>query len=126
MGIWINARLRNGNIVKVRQEIPFSSVFMDEDGKEYYVGDLSFSSPYPSDVPFGRISEVEKAKMDERDYWRKLRGDIALEIIRKRGGNDHYSQADNFGTIAEMTKRLFDLLFSQDVEFNEKISHDKE
>ena len=67
-----------------------------------------------------------KAKIDDRDYWRKLRGDIALEIIRKIGSSDHRYYKDNYGTIAGMTKQLFDLLFSQDVEFNEKISHDKE
>ena len=58
-----------------------------------------------------------KAKIDEREYWRKLRGDIALEIIRKRGDKDHYDTASHFETIAEMTRVLFNELYDQDKEF---------
>lgn len=58
-----------------------------------------------------------KAKIDEREYWRKLRGDIALEIIRKRGDKEHYSQSSGYETIAHMTKILFDELYDQDQEF---------
>ncbi len=58
-----------------------------------------------------------KAKIDEREYWRKLRGDIALEIIRKRGDNSYYSDASHYNIIAVMTKELFDNLYAQDQEF---------
>lgn len=58
-----------------------------------------------------------KAKIDEREYWRKLRGDIALEIIRKRGDKSHYDTASHFDIIADMTKVLFDELYQQDQEF---------
>lgn len=58
-----------------------------------------------------------KAKIDEREYWRKLRGDIALEIIRKRGDKEHYSSSSGYETIARMTKFLFDELYEQDNEF---------
>lgn len=58
-----------------------------------------------------------KAKIDEREYWRKLRGDIALEIIRKRGDKGHYDTASHFVTIAEMTGVLFNELYNQDQEF---------
>ena len=58
-----------------------------------------------------------KAKIDEREYWRKLRGDIALEIIRKRGDKGHYDTASHFVTIAEMTEVLFNELYNQDQEF---------
>lgn len=58
-----------------------------------------------------------KAKIDEREYWRKLRGDIALEIIRKRGDNSHYSDAKHYQTIARMTETLFNELYNQDQEF---------
>jgi hypothetical protein len=58
-----------------------------------------------------------KAKIDEREYWRKLRGDIALEIIRKRGEKEHYSMSSHFETIAEMTRVLFDNLYEQDQKF---------
>lgn len=58
-----------------------------------------------------------KAKIDEREYWRKLRGDIALEIIRKRGDKGHYDTASHFMTIADMTRVLFNELYDQDKEF---------
>ena len=58
-----------------------------------------------------------KAKIDEREYWRKLRGDIALEIIRKRGDKEHYNSSSGYETIAYMAKSLFDELYEQDQEF---------
>ena len=58
-----------------------------------------------------------KAKIDEREYWRKLRGDIALEIIRKRGDNSYYSEVAHYKTIACMTVELFSNLYAQDQEF---------
>ena len=58
-----------------------------------------------------------KAKIDEREYWRKLRGDIALEIIRKNGDNSYYYDAKHYKTIACMAKELFDELYAQDKEF---------
>lgn len=58
-----------------------------------------------------------KAKIDEREYWRKLRGDIALEIIRKRGDKEHYNTPSHFTTIADATRVLFNELYEQDKEF---------
>ena len=58
-----------------------------------------------------------KAKIDEREYWRKLRGDIALEIIRKRGDKGHYATACHYAAISEMTSVLFNELYKQDKEF---------
>lgn len=58
-----------------------------------------------------------KAKIDEREYWRKLRVDIALEIIRKRGDKDHYNTPSHFASVADMTRVLFNELYSQDQEF---------
>lgn len=58
-----------------------------------------------------------KAKIDEREYWRKLRGDIALEIIRKRGDKEYYSTPSHFETIADATRVLFNELYEQDKEF---------
>ena len=64
-----------------------------------------------------------KAKIDEREYWRKLRGDIALEITRKRGGRGCYDTASNFAIIAEMTRVLFNELYGQDQEFFKDIDN---
>lgn len=60
-----------------------------------------------------------KAKIDEREYWRKLRGDIALEIIRQRGDKEYYAATKSFGTIASMTAELFCKLYDQDKDFFE-------
>lgn len=57
------------------------------------------------------------AKIAEREYWRKLRGDIALEIIRKRGDKEHYNAPSHFVTIGDMTRVLFNELYDQDQEF---------
>lgn len=64
-----------------------------------------------------------KAKIDEREYWRKLRGDIALEIIRERGRNPYYFEVAHYKTIACMAKELFDNLYAQDQEFFKDNQH---
>lgn len=69
-----------------------------------------------SKMDANRIAD-HKAKIEEREYWRKLRGDIALEIIRKRGDKGHYYTASHFVTIADMTRVLFNELYDQDKEF---------
>lgn len=60
-----------------------------------------------------------KAELDEQEYWRKLRGDIALEIIRKRCDSSYYGQPAHYKLIAEMTETLFNELYEQDKKFNE-------
>ena len=60
-----------------------------------------------------------KAKIDEREYWRKLRGDIALEIIRKSGDKGYRDTASHFAIIADTTRALFNELYDQDNEFFE-------
>lgn len=107
---WIFAKKIDGEFVKVRQRKASSVEFVGVDGKIYTVYDLDFTQIHPLDAD-------HKAKIDEREYWRKLRGDIALEIIRKRGSLDHYSKSGNFFTIAEMTNVLFKELYAQDKDF---------
>lgn len=65
-----------------------------------------------------------KAQIDEREYWRKLRGDIALETIRKRGDKGHYDTSSHFVTIADMTRVLFNELYDQDQEFFKDVDND--
>lgn len=61
-----------------------------------------------------------QAEIDEREYWRKLRGDIALEIIRKRGDKDYYKTASHYEIISDMTRVLFNELYAQHQEFTNK------
>jgi len=83
--------------------------YMDDEGQAMYMEMLS-------KMDANSIAD-HKAKIEEREYWRKLRGDIALEIIRKRGDNGHYKTPCHYALIAEMTEVLFDKLYYQDQEF---------
>lgn len=132
--------------VEVRQLGACRDMFVDKDGNNYGIKDLDFTQAQElpdfmksfeeSNKRFAEqqvehqelinkmLSSMDantiadhKAAIDEREYWRKLRGEIALEIIRQRGNNDYYSRTESFGTIAAMTKELFNNLYNQDKEF---------
>lgn len=144
---WIKVRFYgNGEEISVRQSEADRSVFFDADGHSYNIDELDFTQ-IPEQPSFlaemnermrksdeehektqnqlremlsamdARAIADHQAVIDERKYWRKLRGDIALEIIRKRGDNSHYSTPPHFVTIADMTEVLFDELYKQDKEF---------
>lgn len=129
---WINAFYK-GNKILVRQKVEESAFFVDGDGEQYHISELDFTRNTfePQIVPVEKTDSLKwllesmdanaiadhKAKIDEREYWRKLRGDIALEIIRKRGDKGHYDTACHYAVIAEMTKVLFNELYKQDAEF---------
>lgn len=119
---WINAFYK-GNKILVRQEVEESACFVDGDGERYHIAELDLTHNtfepqlIPAESTDAHLILDHKAKIDEREYWRKLRGDIALEIIQKRGDAGHYSKPCHYTTIAEMTKVLFDKLYDQDKEF---------
>ena len=129
---WINV-LYKGNKILVRQKVKGSEFLVDRDGEQYHITELDLTRNMfePQIIPVDKSDELRwlldsmdshsnldhKAKIDEREYWRKLRGDIALEIIRKRGDNGHYSKSCHYTLIAEMTKVLFNELYDQDKEF---------
>ena len=109
--------------VFVRQMFGGSEYFIDHDGRKFHVSelDLTHDTFEPQIIPVEKTDAHlvldHKAKIAEREYWRKLRGDIALEIIRKRGDSGHYSKPCHYTLIAEMTEVLFDKLYDQDKEF---------
>lgn len=119
--------------VLVRQMFGGSEYFIDNDGRKFHVSELDFTRDTfePQIIPVEKTDGLKwllesmdanaiadhKAKIDEREYWRKLRGDIALEIIRKRGDNSYYSDTAHYKTIACMTEELFNNLYEQDQEF---------
>lgn len=144
---WIFAKKIDGEFVKVRQSKAGSGEFVGVDGNIYTVYDLDFTQIHPLDADLLRqfeesnkryaeqqveyqellnkmLSSMDanaiadhKAEIDEREYWRKLRGDIALEIIRKRGSLNHYCNATHYDVIAEMANVLFMELYAQDKDF---------
>jgi hypothetical protein len=137
---WINAKILGGGDVKVRQEEPFSRMFIGDDEIVYDVSGLNFTG-VPScnadilkqlDENNKRYAEQQvehqelmnkmlasmdanaiadhKAEIDEREYWRKLRGDIAIEVLRKSSDINHLD-------IMKITQQLFNILYEQDKEF---------
>lgn len=119
--------------VFVRQEVEGSETFVDDKGNKFHISelDLTHDTFEPQIIPVEKTDGLRwllestdahsildhKAKIDEREYWRKLRGDIALEIIRKRGDKGHYATACHYAAISEMTSVLFNELYKQDAEF---------
>ena len=135
---WIKAYYASQNDdcereILVRQEESRSEYFVSDKGTRYHVSELDLTQDGGELIPVEKSDGLKwflqsmdanaiadhKAKIDEREYWRKLRGDIALEIIRKRGDKEHYSSSSGYETIAHMTKFLFDELYIQDKEFFE-------
>lgn len=126
--------------VLVRQEVEGSETFVDGAGNRFHISelDLTRNTFEPQIIPVEKTDGLKwllesmdanaiadhKAKIDEREYWRKLRGDIALEIIRKRGDKEHYNTPSHFVTIAEATRVLFNVLYNQDQEFFKSTSND--
>lgn len=134
---WILAknRLDDDKVIKVRQIHEGSSIFVDENGCRMKIRDLDFTEArydLPPLPPLPSLTENKdnakelkeiinsfdvkeqdnnRAEIAKREYWRKLRGDIFLSI--------HKEYVNKDDAIA-LTKRIFDALYEQDVEFRQK------
>ena len=99
---YLKVRLIDGTVTEVRQKKPFEGVFVTKNGEELNIFDLDFSpeensrkvtfmGANPLSEAFEAIvsgAELQKqiamqADADERAYWREIRGDIFLELLRK-------------------------------------------
>lgn len=60
-----------------------------------------------------------KAKIEEREYWRKLRGDIFLEVTRLRlqDTKSPYTSVGDYDFLLSVTSHCFKELYNQDQEF---------
>ena len=135
---WLTARLESGMIVRVRQSNKYSCLFEDEHGNIYGITTLDFTMVQEeSDEVLERLKENiaksneaserqmaqyeqmmqsfdatkiadHKAKIDEREYWRKLRGDIFLAIHAAYSGKMH---------AVELADQIVSALYKQDKEF---------
>ena len=133
---WIKAYYASQNDdreheVFVRQVESCSEYFISDKGNRFHISELDLTQGGGELIPVEKSDGLKwllqsmdanaiadhKAKIDEREYWRKLRGDIALEIIRKRGDNSYYSDVAHYKTIACMARELFNNLYEQDKEF---------
>lgn len=134
---WLKA-LCNYDIIEVCQRGRGDSIFLDREGKSYHISALDFThvddndflSTFTKDVEESnkRFEEQQermdkllssmdakaiadhKAKIDEREYWRKLRGDIALAMVKEHGKYDSPS------SISDMADYVTSELYRQDKE----------
>lgn len=117
--------LIDGTKLLVRQEERGSRLFVDGGGKQYTAQDLDFTQPTlneQNNVHFDALKEMmanmdvkaqddHRADIAEREYWRKLRGDIFMEVFKT---------ADETATVEYMiatTEKYFTAIYNQDKEF---------
>lgn len=146
---WIYAKTLDGKEVKVRQGEPFSRMFIGEDGIMYDASDLNFTGVPSRNADIlkqldennKRYAEQQvehqelmnkmlasmdanaiadhKAEIDEREYWRRLRGDVFLELIKRDWINDKNSALN-------LTMDAINELYEQDTEFSKTGSYVKD
>ena len=145
---WIKVNFYgNGEEISVRQSETDRSVFFDADGHAYNIDELDFTQ-IPEQPSFlaemnerMRKSDEEhertqsqfremlasidtraiadhQAVIDERSYWRKLRGDVFLSVLEHCG--NHVTYESMVGT----TKYVFDELYKQDQEFFNNLNNE--
>ena len=123
---WILVKNLDGEQIKVRQHVKYGDIFVDENGKEYKASHLDFTEaifafPKIKDSHFDELKEMMKSwdvkeqdnnrtLIAEREYWRKLRGDIFFAVIKE---ND----SATFQQVVDYTKDYFDALYEQDRKF---------
>jgi len=123
---WILVKNLDGEKIKVRQHVKYGDIFVDENGKEYKASHLDFTEaifafPKIKDSHFDELKEIMKswdvkeqdnnrALIAEREYWRKLRGDIFFAVFKE---NDNAT----FQQVVDYTKDYFDALYEQDRKF---------
>lgn len=107
---WISAKVEDdlGELVdvRVRQCGGFSDKFISEEGRLYDICRLDFTQ-----APEQNAIADHKAKIGEREYWRKLRGDILLSFLTMNG------QENTIDRILEMTEQIFTTIYEQDKDF---------
>lgn len=125
---WISAKDVKGITVKVRQGECFSKLFIGEDGTMYDISDLDFTQvhqeePHKEIIPLENVEKLRewlfdnnadhKASIEERAYWRKLRGEVFMKSLEK-----YDEQVDR---TLNRTKYIINQLYDQDKMFNPSI-----
>ena len=131
---FLNAILHEtGERVMVTHDQKGSPFFVDINGKKYHIERLDLSDALPPMIPMMEESKQMKsltdimktfdvkeqddhrAKIAEREYWRKLRGDIFVELFR----NPLYFEI-GIDNLLNKTKYLVNQLWQQDQDFSIK------
>lgn len=145
---WIKVNFYgNGEEISVRQSETDRSVFFDADGHAYNIDELDFTQIPEKQSFLAEMNERmrkydeenertqsqfrdmlasmdakaiadHQAEIDERSFWRKLRGDIFLSVLENCGVNVTY------GYMVGTTKYVFDELYNQDQEFFNNLNNE--
>lgn len=125
MSNYIKAKIAKTNsIIEVKQAAEGSEWFIDKDDNSYNIEELdftniaqdeqdSFNSTFMNTLLKGfdiKEQEAQRAKVAEREYWRKLRGDIFLTLLNK---------------YKDDTTRIPDLIDSTDYALTALVQQDK-
>ncbi len=139
---WILVKNLEGEDIKVRQSRAYGEIFVDEQGNEYMSRHIDFTGARLSIPDFNEQNKESlnalkdmmksmdakaiadhKAVIAEFEYWRKLRGEIFMEMYR-----DHLAKNDgrkSEGDLLNKTKYLVNQLWQQDQDFtsDKKVFH---
>jgi hypothetical protein len=131
---FLNAVLHEtGERVRVMHDQKGSPFFVDINGKKYHIERLDLSEALPFAIPMAGESEQMKSLTDimktfdvkeqddhramiaEREYWRKLRGDIFIAMLRR--SDYHRSLLNDVDYIVDVLKeqdqKLFNILWQK-------------
>lgn len=139
---WILVKNQKGEDIKVRQSRAYGEIFVDEQGNEYMSRNIDFTGARLAIPDFNEQNKENlnalkdmmksmdakaiadhKAVIAEFEYWRKLRGEIFMEMYR-----DHLAKNDNRKSeddLLNKTKYLVNQLWQQDQDFisDKKVFH---
>ena len=139
---WILVKNQKGEDIKVRQSRAYGDIFVDEQGREHVASALDFTCARLAIPDFNEQNKENlnalkdmmksmdakaiadhKAVIDELEYWRKLRGEIFVEMYRDHlAKNDSRKSEDD---LLNKTKYLINQLWQQDQDFtfDKKVFH---
>lgn len=139
---WILVKNQKGEDIKVRQSRAYGDIFVDEQGNEYLSRNIDFTCARLAIPDFNEQNKENlnalkdmmksmdakaiadhKAVIDEFEYWRKLRGEIFMEMYRNYlVKNDCRLSEDN---LLNKTKYVVNQLWQQDQDFisDKKVFH---
>ena len=125
---FLNAILHEtGERIMVTHDQKGSPFFVDINGKKYHIERLDLSEALPPAIPMRGESEQMKsltdimktfdvkeqddhrAKIAEREYWRKLRGDIFIALIKRWDYKHHLLDDVEYiiGALKAQDQKLF-------------------
>lgn len=142
MGNWILVKNQKGEDIKVRQNRAYGDIFVDEQGNEYMSRNIDFTCARLAIPDFNEqnkenlnaLKDMMKsmdakaiadhnAVIAEFEYWRKLRGEIFMEMYRDHlAKNDGRKSEDD---LLNKAKYLVNQLWQQDQDFisDKKVFH---